>query len=198
MQARTLVQGSQVLAQGYEDQFFRTYFIAHSSANIEYSKNFPMDIVGKSFTFGSKGSTSGRLMPEYYIRKHLGNPDILFKHVGFSGDHSRTISLVQAGSYQIGAVNYKVWQRKLKQKEIDESRIKVIWKTPVYPDYQWTIRGDVDSIYGEGFSDRIRQALLSINDPDLLSAFPRSSFVPAQNSDYLPIYSTAREIGLMD
>ncbi len=198
VQARTLVPGSRALAQGHEDQFFKTYFISHASTEIEYSKKFPAAIAGKTFTFGSKGSTSGRLMPEYYVRKNLGEPDKVFKRVGFSGDHSRTIALVQAGSYEVGAVNYQVWQRKLQQKEIDESRVKVIWETPVYPDYQWTIRGDVDSSQGEGFTDRVRQALLSIDDPALLSAFPRSSFVPAKNSDYLPIYDTARQIGLMD
>ena len=70
---------------------------------------------GKTFTFGSKGSTSGRLMPEYYIRKHLGkSPDDAFRRVGFSGDHSRTIALVQSGSYQVGAVNFKVWENEIK------------------------------------------------------------------------------------
>lgn len=198
VQARALVPGSQALAQGHEDQFFKTYFIAHTSTKLEYSKKFPQLMAGKSFTFGSKGSTSGRLMPEYYVRQNLGEPDKIFELVGFSGDHSRTIALVQAGSYQLGAVNYQVWQRKLQNKEIDESRIRVIWETPVYPDYQWTIRGDVDSSHGEGFTDRVRQALLSIDDPLLLAAFPRQSFVPATNDDYLPIYHTARQIGLMD
>lgn len=197
-QARALVPGSQAIAQGYEDQFFKTYFIAHASTNITYSKEFPKAIAGKTFTFGSKGSTSGRLMPEFYVRENLGEPDKVFERVGFSGDHSRTIALVQAGSYQVGAVNYQVWQTKLQRKEIDESAVTVIWETPVYPDYQWTIRGDVDLSQGVGFSDRVRQALLSIDDPALLAAFPRQSFVPAKNSDYQPIYQTAKDIGLMD
>ena len=32
---------------------------------------------------------------------------------------------------------------------------KVIWQTPPYPDYNWTIRGDVDETFGEGFADRV-------------------------------------------
>jgi phosphonate transport system substrate-binding protein len=32
-------------------------------------RTFPQGIAGKSFTFGSKSSTSGRLMPEFFIRE---------------------------------------------------------------------------------------------------------------------------------
>ena len=157
VQARMAVPGSSALAQGYEDQFFKSYFIAHSSTGIEYDNKFPRAIEGKTFTFGSKGSTSGRLMPEYYVREKLGNPDQVFDRVGFSGDHSRTIALVQAGSYQVGAVNYKVWQRELAQQKIDPAKVKIVWETPDYPDYQWTIRGDVDSLLGEGFTEKVRK-----------------------------------------
>ena len=110
VQARAGVQGSQAIAQGAEDVQFVTYFIANTSTQLEKSDSFPTAIAGKSFTFGSKGSTSGRLMPEFYIRQELKkSPDQAFKNVGFSGDHSKTLSLVQDGAYEVGALNYKVW-----------------------------------------------------------------------------------------
>lgn len=199
VRARKLVPGSEAVAQGYEDQFFVTYFIAHESAKIAVSKGFPADIAGKTFTFGSKGSTSGRLMPEYYIRKNLGkSPDDAFARVGFSGDHSRTIALVQSGAYAAGAVNFKVWANEVKAGRVDPSKVSVVWKTPPYPDYQWTIRGDVDKRWGAGFQKRVTDALLGLSDPDLLASFPRKSFVPAGNGDYEPIERVAREIGLLD
>jgi phosphonate transport system substrate-binding protein len=74
----------------------------------------------------------------------------------------------------------------------------VIWKTPHYYDYQWTIRGDVDKTWGAGFKDRVQKALLEMDDPDLLEAFPRSGFISATNDDYQPILDTAKEIGLID
>ena len=80
VRARNLVPGSEAIAQGYEDQAFVTYFIAHASTGLKPSKAFPKGIAGKTFTFGSKGSTSGRLMPEYYVRKHLdAAPDKVFR-----------------------------------------------------------------------------------------------------------------------
>lgn len=199
VKARQLVKGSEALAQGAEDRQFVSYFIANAATKLKASEAFPEAVRGKVFTFGSKGSTSGRLMPEYYIREHFKQaPREIFSRVGFSGDHSRTIALVQSGAYEVGAVNYKVWDSELKQGKIDTTKVSVIWKTPTYPDYQWTVRGDVDNIWGEGFKEKIRHALLSMAEPDLLAAFPRSRFIPASNADYLPIETVAKKIGLMD
>lgn len=199
VRARLLVPGSEAIAQGSEDTEFETYFIAHHSTGLKASDDFPKGIAGKTFTFGSKGSTSGRLMPEFYIRKKFNeSPNDVFKKVGFSGNHSRTIALVETGAYQVGATNYKVWQREMKAGKIDGSKVSVIWKTPVYPDYQWSIRGDVDKTWGAGFKERVKKALLEMNDPELLEAFPRSAFISASNNDYQPILDTAKEIGLID
>ena len=199
VRARQLVAGSEAIAQGVEDPDFQTYFIAHASTGLESSKEFPADIAGKVFTFGSKGSTSGRLMPEYHIREHFGKaPDEVFDKVGFSGNHSKTIALVQSGAYQVGAVNFKVWESELKEGKIDPAKVAVIWKTPPYPDYQWSIRGDVDARWGDGFKDKVKTALINMKDPDLLASFPRSGFIPASNADFQPILDTAREIKLID
>jgi phosphonate transport system substrate-binding protein len=199
VQARMRVPGSEAIAQGYEDQFFKTYFIAHESAGLTKAESLPKELAGKTLTFGSKGSTSGRLMPEFYIREAFKqSPDEIFSRVGFSGDHSRTIALVNTGAYQVGVVNYKVWETELAAGKVDPTKVKLIWQTPVYPDYQWSIRGDVDAAWGEGFSAKVKKVLLDMNDPDLLASFPRQSFVEAKNSDYQPILDTAKSIGLID
>lgn len=199
VRARQLVPGSTAIAQGKEDTAFVTYFIAHASTGVAEAKELPAAIKGMTFTFGEKGSTSGRLMPEFHVRRVFGDaPEKTFSRVGFSGDHSRTIALVQSGAFQVGATNYAVWERELKEGKIDTSKVSVIWRTPSYPDYQWTIRGDVDAKYGKGFSDKVAKALLAMNDPELLKTFPRSGFVPATNADYKPIEDTAKSIGLID
>ena len=199
VRARLLVPGSEAISQGEEDTEFQSFFIAHHSTGLKASEEFPKGILDRTFTFGSKGSTSGRLMPEFYIRENLKeSPDDAFKRVGFSGNHSRTIALVQTGAYQVGATNYKVWEKEMKAGKIDSSKVSVIWKTPVYPDYQWTIRGDVDEHWGEGFKAAVQQALLDMKDPILLEAFPRSGFIKTSNKDYQPILETARQIGLID
>jgi len=198
VEARQAVPGSRAIAQGAEDEHFVTYLIANTETGLKASKDFPDQIAGKTFTFGSKGSTSGRLMPEYYIRRHFKkSPRDVFKRVGFSGDHSKTIELVQAGSYQVGAVNFKVWETEMKEGKIDPKKIIVIWQTPEYPDYNWTIRGDVDQSYGKGFADKAQKALVDMKDPDLLASFPRAAFIPADNTMYQPILDVGTDIGIL-
>lgn len=202
VQARRLVPGSEAIAQGVEDEAFETYFIANTNTGIESADELSElkdQLQGKTFTFGSKGSTSGRLMPEFYVRDTFGEkPEDFFSRVGFSGNHTRTLRLVEAGTYDVGALNFQVWEKELSDGNIDTDAVQVIWRTPAYPDYQWTIRGDVDDRFGEGFKQRVTEALLNLDDPELLESFPRSGFIPASNDDYEPIRKTAEEIGILD
>lgn len=199
VQARRLVPGSEAIAQGKEDAAFHTYFIAHKDSGLEPMDKLNDSLEGKTFTFGSKGSTSGRLMPEFYIREAFGeSPDEVFSRVGYSGNHTRTLRLVEAGTYQVGALNFQVWESELEAGNIDTDQVQVIYETPSYPDYQWTIRGDVNERFGEGFKQRVTDALLNLDDPALLESFPRSSFIPASNDDYEPIRKVAEQIGILD
>ena len=199
VKARRSVPGSVAIAQGEEDLQFVTYFIAHASTGIAHGEDFPAAIEGRTFTFGSKGSTSGRLMPEYYIRQHFGKaPDKVFRRVGFSGDHSKTLALVQSGAYEVGALNYKVWENEVKAGNVDSSKVRIIWRTPTYPDYNWSIRGDVEKKYGKGFIARVQQALIGMTDRELLDSFPRTSFIAADNSMYGPILKTGTAIGVFE
>ena len=199
VQARLAVPNSVAIAQGAEDPDFISYFIANTSTGLSFSEKFPKAIADKTFTFGSKGSTSGRLMPELFIRQAFEGkaPREVFKRVGFSGDHSKTLALVQAGSYEVGAMNFKVWLKEVEAGKVDPTKVQVIWRTPGYPDYNWTIRGSVDETYGEGFTKKVQQALLDITDPAILNAFPRAKFIAADNSMYQPILDTAIEVGII-
>ena len=198
VQARLGVPGSVAIAQGVEDPYFISYFIANTSTGLAFSEKFPKDIADRTFTFGSKGSTSGRLMPEFFVREAFEKtPDDIFKRVGFSGDHSKTLALVQSGSYEVGAMNYKVWRKEVEAGKVDPMKVQVIWRTPPYPDYNWTIRGDADEAFGDGFIKKVQQAITDIDDPAILDAFPRKSFIPADNSLYQPILDTAIEVGII-
>src|SRR5713226_6019040 len=200
VQARREVPDSEAIAQGAEDVAFKTFVIANTKTGLKPAKEFPKEIAGKSFTFGARASTSGRLMPEYFIRKAFGgrNPEEVFSRVGFSGDHSRTIQLVQSGAYEIGVVDFTVWALDLKAGKADPSQVIVVWESPTFPDYQWTVRGDVDRTYGAGFKEKLRAALLAIDDPAILTPFARSKFIPAKNSDYAPIEEVAKAANLLN
>lgn len=199
VKARLIVPGSIAIAQGAEDPKFHSYIIANAKTKLGFSTEFPQGMENKTFTFGSKGSTSGRLMPEFFIRENTKKaPEDIFSKVGFSGSHTKTIDLVQSGAYELGAVNFKVWDRELKAGNIDPSKIQVIYKTPAYPDYQFTAHGNLDEVYGKGFTEKLTNALINLKDKAILDAFPRSGFIKAKNSDFDPILTVGRKIGLID
>ncbi len=201
VQARERTDG-EAIAQGEADAAFYSYFIAHPSSGLKPSAEFPMGIVGKSFTFGDKSSTSGRLMPEAFIREHLGkSPEEVFgRKPGFSGSHDLTIDAVAGGAFQVGAVNGKTWETK---EAAGKTGIAyVIWKTPSYADYNWSVPGDIDVVYGAGFKAKLQHALLALDYSNpkhkkILDACPRKRFIKAANSDYQGIRATAQALGVI-
>ncbi len=200
VQARAKVPGSRAIAQGSEDTAFRSYMIANGATGLKPAPDLQKAIAGKSITFGARTSTSGRVMPEFYLRQAFDGkaPEAIFSRVGFSGDHSRTIQLVQSGAYDIGVVDYSVWDLDRKAGKVDDSKVSVIWQSPPFPDYQWTIRGDVDATFGPGFTDKVKQTLVDIDDPAILAPFGRSKFIPADNAGYAPVEAVSTAAGLLD
>ena len=200
VQARKANAGAQAIAQGAEDAAFKSYFIANVASGLEKSADFPKGVAGKTFTFGARASTSGRVMPEHFIRQAFPGktPDQVFSTVGFSGDHSRTIQLVQSGAFEVGAVDDSVWGLEGKAGKIDESKVKIIWESPAFPDYQWTVRGDADQTFGAGFTEKLKSALLGVTDPKILEPFGRSKFIPVDNAAYAPVEEVAKAAGLLD
>ena len=199
VQARRAVPGAEAIAQGASDPNFFTYFIAHRDTGLERSEDFPTGLGALTFTFGSESSTSGRLMPELYLRENTGSsPEDYFEHpIGFSGSHDKTVELVESGQFQAGAVNYKVYDQRVADGETDPEVARVIWKTPPYADYNWTVRPDVEATFGEGFLERLRQTLVAIDDPALLVALPRERLIPARNEDFEGIRQVAETLGML-
>lgn len=199
VQARHAVSGARAIAQGVEDPDFYSYFIANASTGLERSDEFPAGIAGHSFTFGAADSTSGRLMPEHFIRQHLGQaPATAFGHPdAFSNSHDKTCELVEAGQFEAGAVNYTVYDRRVAEGKTDPNVCRVIWQTPRYADYNFTAHPSLDETYGGGFTDKVQAALLRMKDKALLDAFPRTGFIAATNEDFAVIDELAHELGFV-
>jgi phosphonate transport system substrate-binding protein len=200
VQAVRAVPDSQTLAQGAEDAAFTSVLIANASTGLKLSKELPKDIAGKTFTFGARASTSGRVFPEHFLRQGFPGkgPEEIFSRVGFSGDHSRTVQLVQSGAYELGVMDSIVWKSEVKDGKVDANAVSVIWESPPFPDYHWVARGDIDKVYGAGFTQKIKDAILGIDDPALLAIFARSKFIPAKNEDYKVIEDVAKLVGLFN
>lgn len=199
VQARHAVEGAQAIAQGAEDPEFYSYFIANASTGLERSDEFPAEIAGLTFTFGSESSTSGRLMPEFFIMDHSGKTAAGFfeSPPAFSGSHDKTAEAVENGSFQAGVLNYQVYDRRVKEGQTDPKVCRIIWKTPTYADYNITVHPDVNRLFGDGTIEKLQKALVEMDDPKLLSAFGRSKLIPAKNEDYDGIRQVAEKLDML-
>ncbi len=199
VQARAAVPGARAIAQGDSDPAYVSYFVAHASTGLEPTETFPTAIASLRFTFGSESSTSGRLMPEHFLRQATGKSpqDFFTNPVGFSGSHDKTLELVASGQYEVGVVNFKVYERRVGEGKTDPAVVRVIWKTPPYTDYNWTVHPALETTYGAGFTDRLQQVLIAIADPALLAALPRERLITARNEDYEAIEKVARDLGMV-
>ena len=199
VQARRAVDGARAIAQGASDPQYYSYFIAHRDTGLERSEDFPESVGELTFAFGSESSTSGRLMPEHFIRENTGKSldEFFAEPVIFSGSHDRTVELVESGQVQAGAVNYKVYDQRVAEGETDSNVVRVIWQTPYYADYNWTVRPDLDAEMGAGFTQRLQDTLLAIDDPALLAALPRERLIAAENADFQAIETVAESLDML-
>lgn len=202
VQARLQVPEAEAIAQRDVDEEFHSLFIAHSKADLKEIKDISelSKLKNKTFTFGSESSTSGRLMPQYFLKQGGVKLEDFKGEVGFSGDHDKTIKLVESGTYQVGAVNEKVWEARVKAKEVDTNKVKVIWRTPAYYDYHWVIHPETQEKYGEDFQEKVQAAFLDL-DPQvseekaILDLFSAGKFIVTNNDNYKEIEEVGREIG---
>ena len=199
VQARAAVEGARAIAQGAVDPTYKSYFIANASTGIQPSDSFPLEMRGRSFTFGSRSSTSGRVMPEHFIRQNTGQaPAEFFEHPDkFSGSHSSTWSQVQDGTVDCGALSYKEYDRKVATGDIDPAVCVKVWTTPTYPDYNWTAHPSLEATFGTGFIKKLQTVLVTCKDPAVLKALTREEgLIVARDADFEPIARTMAQVGL--
>ncbi|MGG0719658.1 putative selenate ABC transporter substrate-binding protein [Robertmurraya massiliosenegalensis] len=195
VQAMSLVDGSEAIAQRPRDEDFHSVFIAQKDLQLDSIE----DIKGLSFTFGSESSTSGHLMPRYYMLENGVDPDKdLAGEPNYSGSHDKTYKLVESGTFQAGALNEAVWEGAVKEGAVDLNKVDVFYTTPAYYDYNWTIN-TVDDAFGEGTKEKVKKALLSMGaeQKDMLDIFETDKFIETNNDNYDAIEKVAKELGII-
>lgn len=194
VQASLRTKGTAVpLVQRAEDARFTSKFITAS----EGIKGFA-DLKGKTFAFGAPSSTSGHLMPRYFLGQEGINPDRDFKNTAFSGAHDATVAFVQAGKVDAGVLNASVWDKLVEQKKVDTTKVRVFATTPPYFDYNWTVRGDLDP----KLQARLRDAFLKLDaanpaHKEIMALQRASKFIPTKAENYKGIESAAHAAGLL-
>ena len=196
VQARAFAPGSLAIAQRPRDREFRSVFIVQKDLEADSLE----DLEGITFTFGSESSTSGHLMPRYYLSQAgIDSGEDFQGPPSFSGSHDKTWKLVEGGSFDAGALNEAVWETAVDEGKVDLSRVRVLYTTPPYYDYNWSIRGDLHETFGQGFENRVRAALLGMGpeEREILDLFLTDSFIETDNAKYMAIEEVARRLDII-
>ena len=181
------------LVQRDRDQNFHSLFITQVDSNISNLS----DLKGHTFAFGDVNSTSGHLMPEYFMRESKVDPDVIARAI-YSGGHDATALAVANKKVDAGALDETVYQRMVKDGKIDPSKVKVFYTTPPFYDYIWVARKGLDPKLAESFTAAFLK--LDANDPthktilDLLNA---AKYVKAVDSNYDKLRQAAKDSGLL-
>jgi len=191
-----VMTGALPLCQRDIDREFKTVFIASAKSQIKSMADFK----GKKFAFGSKSSTSGHLMPRYFLlTEHKIDPDKDFDGPPvYSDAHDATVKLVESGKVDAGALNIEVWDRMTKEGKVDQKKVKVIWTTPGYVDYVWTVRKDMPPALQEKFKTAFLE--LDASKPEhqaVLELQGAKKFVPAAPEDFAVLEKVARDTKLL-
>ncbi len=181
------------LVQREQDEKFTSKFIS-ADANVKSLQ----DLKGKTFAFGSVSSTSGSLMPRYFMQQDGIVPEQFFSRVAFSGAHDATVAWVQAGKVDAGVLNASVWDKLVAAGKVDTSKVHVFATTPTYYDYNWTVRGTLDP----ALTAKIKQAFLALDptNPEhkaILDLQAASRFIETKPENYAGIEEAARAAGLL-
>ncbi|QBF25249.1 putative selenate ABC transporter substrate-binding protein [Pseudomonas tructae] len=182
------------LVQREQDARFTSKFI---TANPDVKSL--ADLKGKTFAFGSISSTSGSLMPRYFMLKDNNiKPEDYFSRVAYSGAHDATAAWVQAGKVDAGVLNASVWDKLVASGKVDTNKVKVFATTPSYYDYNWTVRGSLDP----ALKDKIKQAFLDLDpakpaDKAILDLQAASRFIETRPDNYKGIEEAARAADLL-
>ena len=188
------------------DLHFKSYFIANHDtiaqgriAKLNSLEELKPRLEGLSFTFGNKKSTSGHIMPRYFMalagidpeRDIRGRPKYQLQ-----GGHDATLRAVASGLVDVGALNYTAWERASAE---DKANAPIIYVTPEYVDYCLVAHNRL----GADTIDKIRAALTELDRQvpehrQILDAFSAEKFVAANAGDWDGIRNVLKDPRLQE
>ncbi len=194
VQARLRTGNAIPIAQRVEDEKFVSYYIVPQNSTAKTLQ----DLKGKTFAFGSPSSTSGHLMPRFFLLKDGINPDKDFARIAFSGAHDATVAFVASGRAEGGVLNSSVFERLKEKADANVKAVRILAKTPPYYDYNWTVRGNLDP----ALVQKLTTAFLGL-DPtnpahkEILDLQRATRFIATKPENYKGIEEAARSAGLL-
>ena len=139
------------------------------------------------FAFNDRKSTSGFLVPTYYIfiQNNL-EPSNTFKSVKFSGSHEDTALAVADREIDVATNNSEALERLKSSHPQAYEELQVVWTSPIIPGDPIAYRQDLP----ECLKEEIKEFFYTFTDRDILEPLVWSGFDPAGDRTW----NTIREL----
>jgi len=151
------------------------------------------------FSFGPDLSTSGHLMPRYFLEEEGIYAEQFFGSVRHSDGHDQTADWVRDGTVTLGVANCVIVQSLFDDRLLSSDEVKIIKTTPPYSDYLWAVRSSMN----QDTKTLLLDAFLSLDATDyghraILRAQGANGYLPAGSGNFDLVWTAARRAGLVD
>ncbi|WKA58397.1 phosphate/phosphite/phosphonate ABC transporter substrate-binding protein [Planococcus shenhongbingii] len=178
------------------EPFYHSYIITHKDNPWTSIEDMLKDSKEVDFAFGDPNSTSGSLIPSIELQDrgvYKSEDDHQFNSVRYTGSHDATALAVQNKQVHAGAIDSAIYNQLVEAGKIDDSQLKIIWESEELFQYPWAVLESTD----QDTIEKLQQAFLAIDDPEILDAFGASGFTEAKNEDYESIRQAAIKQGII-
>ncbi len=154
---------------------------------------------GATFGFGPELSTSGHLMPRYFMQQEGLVPEEFFLSIRHSPGHDHTASWVAEGTVDLGVANCVIVQSLFANGQLNDDEVGIVETTPPYSDYVWAAQESM-SVSERG---AVLDAFLALDatipeHADILRLQGANTYLPAGSEDFTLIRVAAEQAGLFE
>lgn len=195
VQALTRHNAEPLVTRDVDTRFTSWFFVKNSDT----AQNLN-DYKGKRFSFGSRLSTSGHLMPRHFIQGQFQIiPEQFFSEVSYSGTHDTTAYKVRDGIVDIGVANSQIIKAMISDGRLKENDLRIIWQTPPYPDYVWAVQNHLQPV----LKLQLLEAFLSLNldieeHSKILTLLRTDGFLPVDAKEYSTLQEVAEDLNMLN
>ena len=161
-----------------------------ASAKAAGGDKYIINNAGKlTFAFNDPNSTSGFLVPSYYIfTQNNVDPKKAFKRLIFAGSHEASALAVANNQIDVATISNEALSRLERTNPTARQKIAIIWQSPLIPSDPIVYRRDLPA----DIKEKLRNFFYNYQDAAVLAPFEVSRFVQAEDKNW----HTIRELDI--
>lgn len=168
---------------------YHSIMIARPALDI---KSYPEDARGMSLSLADVGSTSGWLIPTYFLKTRGIDPKSYFKYRD-GASHAANVTAVANGQVDLASDYNRNLDAMIAKGLVEKDQVKVVWQSDPLPNDALVVRKGLDP----ALADRIRSAVLAIDEAKAKDIMPPryTGWVAATHATYKLIEDAGRALG---